>query len=312
MTKRPKPQTPPATIHGQPIPTDRYGTLTPFAGDLSQSDELAQSLQEHGYLYLRNALDVALIEAARSEVFRHLAQAGEIADPPEAGLATGSSRRPDPAEDDGLFWQTVSEGPFLRRITHGLELQTILDNAMAEPVRAFDMVYLRPTPVGRATSLHYDYPFFAGSAQPMINAWIPIGHVPVQDGPLVIVEHSNRFSDLIEPLLAVDYNADRSNDVVQQAAYGGASDIDPIRLVTERDTRLLSGDFQPGDLLLLDMFTLHGSLDNVSPQGRVRLSCDVRFQPADQPADDDRYFGEYPKGSKGGGYADMRAAKPLA
>ena len=38
----------------------------------------------------------------------------------------------------------------------------------------------------------------------------------------------------------------------------------------------------------------------------------VSLQAADQPADDDRYFGEYPKGSKGGGYADMRAAKPLA
>ena len=178
--------------------------------------------------------------------------------------------------------------------------------------RAFDLIYLRPTPVGRATALHYDYPFFAGSAQPMINAWIPIGDIPVEDGPLVIVEHSNRFSDLIDQLLAVDYTSDRSNDVVQQAAYGGASDTDPLRLVTDRDTRLLTADFRSGDVLLINMFTLHGSLDNVSPLNRVRLSCDVRFQPADQPADDERYFGEYPKGSKGGGYGDMRGAKPLA
>jgi hypothetical protein len=41
------------------------------------------------------------------------------------------------------------------------------------------------------------------------------------------------------------------------------------------------------------------------------LSCDVRFQPAADPADDERYFGTDPLGSNGGGYGDMRAAKPL-
>ena len=303
---------PPCTIQGQPIPPDRFGTLTPFEGDPSDSSDLARGLDEDGYLFLRGALDSALVHAARGEVFRHLARVGEIADPPEAGFATGTSQRPDPADDEGLFWQTISEGMVLRRLTHGLELQTILDTTLGEPVRAFDLIYLRPTPVGRATALHYDYPFFAGNAQPMINAWIPIGDIPVEDGPLVIVEHSNRFSDLIDQFLAVDYTTDRSNDVVQQAAYGGASDTDPLQLVSDRDTRLLTADFRSGDLLLINMFTLHGSLDNVSPLNRVRLSCDVRFQPADQPADDERYFGEYPKGSKGGGYGDMRGARPLA
>ena len=302
----------PVTIQGLTIPEDRIGTLAPFEGDRSDSAQLADSLAEDGYLFLRDGLDPALVQAAREEVFRQLAGVGEIADPPAEGLATGKSRRLDPAEDEGLFWQRVSEGPILRRLTHGLEMQSVLDTVLSEPARAFDLIYLRPTPVGQATALHYDYPFFAGSAQPMINAWIPIGDIPVEDGPLAIVEHSNRFSDLIDQFLAVDYTADRSNDVVQTAAYGGASDINPVQLVVDRDTRFLTANFRAGDLLLVNMFTLHGSLDNVSPRSRVRLSCDVRFQPAAQPADDSRYFGEYPSGSKGGGYADMRGAQPLA
>ena len=60
------------------------------------------------------------------------------------------------------------------------------------------------------------------------------------------------------------------------------------------------------------MFTLHGSLENNSPAGQARLSCDVRYQPAADPAVDGRYFGPSPTGSKGGGYADMRGARPLA
>ena len=69
--------------------------------------------------------------------------------------------------------------------------------------------------------------------------------------------------------------------------------------------------FQAGDLLVFNMLTLHGSLDNQSPLGRVRLSCDVRYQPAEDPHDDPRYFGPRPAGSKGGGYGDMRGAQPL-
>ena len=75
--------------------------------------------------------------------------------------------------------------------------------------------------------------------------------------------------------------------------------------------RLLSTDFEAGDVVVFSGFTLHGSLDNNSPDERVRLSCDVRYQPAADPHTDERYFGVDPKGSKGGGYADMRGAKPL-
>ncbi len=300
-----------ATIQGREIPAERFGRLAEFPGAATDGTLLKQHLNDHGYVLLKAALDIDLVAAARSEVFGRLAEVGEIADPPRNGIGTGTSRRIDPADDEGAFWTSVSEGPALRQLTHGPGITPIMDASLDEPARAFDLVYLRPTCVGEATMLHYDYPFFAGSAQPMFNAWIPIGDVPIQDGPLVLVEGSHRFGDLIAPFLAVDYTADRSDDVVQNAAYGGAGQNDPISLVGERDTRLLTADFQAGDLVILSMFILHGSLDNVSPVNQVRLSCDVRYQPASQPHDDDRYFGTVPRGSKGGGYGDMRGAQPL-
>ena len=58
------------------------------------------------------------------------------------------------------------------------------------------------------------------------------------------------------------------------------------------------------------MFTMHGSLENHSPRGRVRLSCDVRYQPAADPIDP-RYFGPDPGGTFGGGYGELNGAKPL-
>ena len=40
--------------------------------------------------------------------------------------------------------------------------------------------------------------------------------------------------------------------------------------------------------VIFNMFTLHGSVDNASPVSRVRLSVDIRYQPAAHPCDDQR------------------------
>lgn len=199
----------------------------------------------------------------------------------------------------------------MRAVTHGMTLRNVLETVLGEPARPHDLLYLRPTPAGCSTNLHYDYPFFAGRSQRIHTAWLPLGDVPISDGPLAIVEGSNRFDDLIDPLRAHDFAAQHSNDTVQEAAYDAVNQADPITFVRERGTRILSTDFRAGDLFVFGGFTLHGSLDNCSPAGRVRLSCDVRYQPAADPSDDERYFGPDPRGSKGGGYGDMRAAKPL-
>ena len=85
---------------------------------------------------------------------------------------------------------------------------------------------------------------------------------------------------------------------------------DTIDFVRERETRLLTTDFGPGDLVVFDMFTQHGTLDNLSTIGRVRLSCDVRWQPAMHPLDP-RYLGDDPPGTTGAGYGELNGAKPL-
>src|SRR6188768_1300507 len=84
-----------------------------------------------------------------------------------------------------------------------------------------------------------------------------------------------------------------------------------IGFARSRQTRLLTAHFQPGDVVIFGGFTMHGSLDNHSPHRRVRLSVDVRYQPASAPADDPRYFGPEPIGAKGGGYGEQKAAQPL-
>ena len=85
---------------------------------------------------------------------------------------------------------------------------------------------------------------------------------------------------------------------------------DAIEFARSRGSRFLTQNFEPGDVIVFGMTTMHGAFDNVSPIGRTRLSVDVRWQPADEPMDE-RYFGSSPAGTTGAGYAELNGAKPL-
>ena len=289
-------------IQGQVIPHELLGPLEDSAELLGDAPRLHSRLDETGYLFLRGVLDVDDVLTAREEVFSRLIEVGEIKPPAIEGIATGESRRSELVEDLGEFWQSVSEGPKLRHVSHGPRVREIMQTVFGEPARPQDYIFLRPSPVGRSTHLHYDYPFFSRGSQRVHTVWIALGDVPVTEGPLVVIEGSNRFDDLIEPVRQIDYE---SNDSPQVQLTGNA-----VEFAESRQARLLTTDFQVGDLIIFSMTTLHGTLDNQSQIGRARLSCDVRYQPAADPIDD-RYFGTVLPGTTGAGYAELNGAKPL-
>ena len=65
-----------------------------------------------------------------------------------------------------------------------------------------------------------------------------------------------------------------------------------------------------GDVLVFGMFTLHASFDNMSAAGRVRISCDTRWQPASEPMDE-RFRGPDPPAHGGKGYGCLSASQPM-
>ena len=135
-----------------------------------------------------------------------------------------------------------------------------------------------------------------------MTMWTAYGDIPVEEGPLLIVDQSQGFQDLLDLSLAVDYE---SNDtpLVQLMQ-------DPVELAKSRNVKLKTANFRAGDVIIFSMMLLHGSLDNRSRRGRVRLSSDVRWQPASDPVDP-RYVGENPTGTTGAGYGELNGAKPL-
>jgi ectoine hydroxylase-related dioxygenase (phytanoyl-CoA dioxygenase family) len=287
--------------HGVPLPSDLVAELADSAASIGNHLALADRLREDGYLFLRSVLPVGEIIAARHAVLRCLAEVGEVATPIEAGIWSGTSRRHELVQDAGAFWQRVSEHSDVRRVSHGAELRQVVENVLGEPAVAHDMLYLRAGVRGRATDLHYDYPFFARTTGRTLTAWVPLGDVPVPLGPLVVVEGSNRFVDLLEQAMNPDAG---------QAGRRAALPDDAAALARSRSARLLTRNFRAGDVAILSMFVCHGSLDNHSDGNEIRLSFDLRFQPSAVPRDS-RFFGNPPKGLTGHGYRELNGAKPL-
>jgi ectoine hydroxylase-related dioxygenase (phytanoyl-CoA dioxygenase family) len=290
------------SVKGRPVPPALVGELADSAGLVDDPQALRARLADDGYLFLKGVLPRSSVLAARREVFARLVQVGEIAEPADAGIATGGSRRAELMPDLGRFWKSVSEGVALRSASHGEAMNRIMSLVLGEAARAQDYLFLRAGAPGRATGLHFDYPFFTRAHDRVLTVWLPLGDVPVSDGPLVVVEGSNRFRDLIEPMIGFDI----SRDGARKADLGS----DAIAFAQQRGTRLLTRNFEAGDVALFGMYTAHGSLDNHSTLNRVRLSCDLRWQPASLPLDE-RYFGSDPPGTTGRGYGELNGAKPL-
>lgn len=293
---------PECSIDGLPLPPD---LLAPFVDSTEIANDhaaLAESFRKNGYVFVRGLIGRLHIENARREVFGRLVEVDEIQEPAIDGIATGRSRRVELAGDLGAFWQSVSEGPAIRRVSHADETKSLIDVLFGEPALAHDYIFLRPGVNGRFTFLHFDYPFFSRGSKRVVTTWSAIGPVAKNEGALFVLENSHTFDDLISKAVGIDYNSVASPQVQMTG--------DLVAFARERGSRLLTADFEPGDAIVFGMTTMHGAFDNNSDLGRARLTVDVRWQPASEPVDD-RYVGPSPKGTTGAGYGELNGAKPL-
>ena len=290
-----------AFIAGAEVPAALLGRLNELPDWRQHLDRLPLQLARDGYVLLRGALPRDAVLTARRDVLQRLAAVGEIAEPSEAALATGRSQRAALHPDLGAFWQQVCESPALRSVSHGLALADVSAAVLGCATVPFDFLWLRTMAQGRASPLHFDHVYMNRGSQRLVTAWIPLGDVPLRAGPLVVVEGSHRFEDLIARYRGVDVDRD---------SLPGSFPEDAVAFAQGRQTRLLTTAFQAGDVMLFDMFTLHGSCDNRLGGGQVRLSCDVRWQAA-ADARDDRWFGHPPPGHGGLSYGGLNGARPL-
>jgi len=291
----------PAFLRSAPVPSDITGQMVDSAALVGDGVALRARLQSDGYLYLRGALSHAEVLAARAEVLGQLEAVDEI-EPGSDGLFTGRSRRDDLAPDRGEFWRSVSAGESIRRVSHGPKIQSVMQAVLGGASVPLDYLMLRVGVAGRATEVHFDYPFFTRLHDQTLTVWTAIGSVPVAQGPLFVVEGSHTFEDHVASLQGFDVTRDdRRTAAFEESA---------VELAIQRGTRLLTSNYEPGDIVVFGMYTAHGTFEHHDDSGRVRVSCDARWQLADLPVDE-RYMEPDVSGTTGTGYAELNGARPL-
>lgn len=288
------------TTHNEALTDDLLGELSPTILSDSDTQSLQNNLERDGYLYLPNVLDPKAVLEARRDIFTELATVGEIAEPSIDGISTHTSKRAELIADMGAHWKSLSENDHLRAVTHGERMNEILSKVLGGEVKPFDFLWLRSTHPGRASAFHFDHVYMNRGTENLLTVWTPLGDVSLDEGPITLLEGSHTWDDVIADYKGFDVDKDQSRP--------GHVTVEPVTMAKERDTRLLTTNFSAGDILIMPMFMLHGSLDNRSAVHRVRLSCDVRYQLASEPFDP-RWMGDNPIGH-GQGYASMGGAKP--
>ena len=289
------------TIKGVAVDDAVVGTLR--AADMT--GDFGEQLEQDGYLFLRNLHDPDKVEAARLEVLTRLGEVGEVSQPIENAIASNTSRRREiyPGTTElGAFWRSVSDGEALRAVINGPRIIAAMSRLFAEPASHFTFAWLRAMTAGRASPLHIDHPYMNRGSQRLVTCWSPLCPIDLSDGPLYILENSHNWVDIRKRF--------EGHDVDRDPNRPGHIEQSPIALAQSKNSRLLTSDFRLGDCLVFGMFTVHGSFDNNSRSGRIRLSCDTRFQPAAE-AMDERFSGPNPPAHGGLGYACLSASLPM-
>ncbi|MGY0063863.1 1-deoxypentalenic acid 11-beta-hydroxylase [Streptomyces sp. LZ34] len=247
--------------------TDTFSDYVDCTPLLDDREALDRFYDEHGYLYLRGALDRELVRTTAEQMLEGLIALGHAAPGTTLDTLTIESFE---AVDEVAMHDYVKYDDLWN---HPSTLK-VWEKVFGELVFVFKSTTIRyyPSAAGSAepsflTPLHQDG-FYIGPNKDFRTAWVPllattpdIGGVAVADGSHkngprehVVTENFRRFGHAVRGIPAEEFGADE---------------------------QLLFSPMEPGDVIIFHAFMCHKSIPNVSvdPAG-MRMSMDTRIQPA--------------------------------
>jgi ectoine hydroxylase-related dioxygenase (phytanoyl-CoA dioxygenase family) len=305
---------PPLTSSGIAIEPESLGWLEESNDVMHDGEALRERVRRDGYLFLRGVLDVSEVLAARASVCRRLAEDGYL-NPSRPEMEVVWNRR----ERVTFKPEYANRNPVVERLLYGRRMLDVFRTLLGGPVAHYDYTWLRAVAPGHGTPSHCDVVYMGrGDTQQLYTCWTPLGDVGFDTGGLMILQHSHLHEHLRETYGRHDVDTHCSNlppgpdgkpvgdgwektewipGMVGEAGLLG-KDCNRIRSHIEGELsvrpRWLTAEFRAGDILLFTMYTVHASMDNVTPD-RIRLSTDSRYQPVGSKMDD-RWIGENPPG----------------
>ena len=245
---------------------------------LSDPQALRARADEDGYLFFRGLLPTEPVLELRRRILDVLAARGwlkESADP-LAAIADVERCAADSPTDSAFFGIGIGSAAYddVQRLRefHELPHHPALINLYRTLFNGRD-VLPHPRNIARVnvpglttvgtTPPHQDYVHVQGTTNTW-TAWVPLGDCPRELGALSVLKGSHKEGVL---------PSKSRLGVVLEAS------------VCESHYAWAETDFRCGDVLTFDSRTVHRALPHQATD-EIRLSCDYRFQPVDEPVEE--------------------------
>lgn len=234
---------------------------SPHVGDIK---ELANILDEYGYLYLKNFVPKEPLLTLQKEVLTLLKGAGwsdcDVWDKHTANMeAVCKPPEKNYRQVHDKLWSLES----FHKIPHLEPLVALMkgvlgDDVLVHPRKILRVTFPRPEIGGAPTKPHQDFPEIQGSPD-TYTIWFPLHDCAEDEGGLAVAPYTHK------------------NGVAPIQLSDGLSGIE----VATSPNEWHSGKISLGDVLIFHSYTIHSGLSNTGD--KFRLSIDARYQRAKDP-----------------------------
>jgi hypothetical protein len=244
---------------------------TPLLADPPRLRALAE---QEGYLFFKSFLPQEPLLELRRQILEivqrhHWLQPGTPLLEGRANLkAIAQSEETDPSLAfigvTKAAYREIQSLELFHALPHHPRLLALYNLLLAPPVLPHPRHIARvlmPSPRFAPTPPHQDYVYIQGSHQ-FWTCWFPLGDCPLALGGLSVLRGSHR-----EPVL----------DVSRARGAGGFESI-----LCHQNHTWIEDDYTCGDILTFPSHLIHKGLPNQAGT-HLRLSCDLRYQSAQEP-----------------------------
>jgi hypothetical protein len=225
---------------------------------------------ELGYLFFRGLLPADEVLDLRRRMLQVLAERGWLADA-SAGTVDHAAFGAVPAAEREFCgvgipaeaYRAIQRIEQFHQLAHHPRLLQVFGGLFGRPVLPHPRNIARimiPATDSSPTPPHQDFIHIQGTKN-VWTAWFPLGDCPVELGGLTALAGSQR------------------DGVLSYKAADGAGGLEAY--LCDLDYPWAMGPYSAGDVLTFSCQTVHRALPNQYPD-QVRLSCDYRYQPADE------------------------------
>ena len=253
-------------------------TFQPFTDSskhLGDAARLSAILQDDGYLFLRRLVDPQQIATVKQDIMQILRQHQIIEDDgADDPLFSGG---PHATESEYMaFYDRIARLDSFVQLAESPAIVALMEGLFGGLVQVWTQRLIRvlypdpdaPAPIGLGA--HQDGNFRFGYLSQSFNAcWLPLMEINQEIGGLAVAPGSHSRGELDHGGGSV---ASSAKSVKEKKVFG----LDPESL------SWVTSDFQPGDAVIFTSLTVHRGILNRSD--RIRLSCDFRYQLADDSA----------------------------